>query len=106
SDGATAGGSVQVQSTSPDLFSNLVGGQGISSGYYQASAFHPGTAIQADQDHPASADETLEFYGTGLGITNPTVEAGTASPLNPVATVVTVPQVLIGGTAAKITFAG
>jgi len=36
-------------------------------GYSQAAAFHAGTGVAADLDHPAVAGETLEIYGLGLG---------------------------------------
>jgi uncharacterized protein (TIGR03437 family) len=74
--------------------------------YQQAAAFHAGTGMPADMDHPAAAGETLEIYGLGLGVTNPMVEAGVPSPSLPPARSVQTPQVQIGGRDATLTFAG
>jgi uncharacterized protein (TIGR03437 family) len=73
--------------------------------YSQAAAFHAGTGIAADMDHPAMAGETLEIYGLGLGVTDPMVDAGVASPAPP-ARSVQAPGVQIGGRDAAVTFAG
>ena len=72
----------------------------------QAAAFHTNTGVPADPTHPAVAGEVLEFYGTGLGVTNPLVAAGIAAPGPPPARTVTTPQVLIGNISAQVTFAG
>ena len=74
--------------------------------YTQAAAFHAGTAIAADMDHPAAAGETLEIYGLGLGMTDPVVDAGVASPNFPPARALQIPRVQIGGHDATVTFAG
>ena len=74
--------------------------------YSQAAALHAGTGIVADMDHPAMAGETLEIYGVGLGVTNPMVDAGVASPASPLARSVQTPRVQIGGRDATVTFAG
>jgi uncharacterized protein (TIGR03437 family) len=74
--------------------------------YTQAAAFHPGTGVVADMDHPATSGETLEIYGLGLGVTDPMVEAGIASPVSPLARARIIPQLEIGGKPASITFAG
>jgi uncharacterized protein (TIGR03437 family) len=72
--------------------------------YSQAAAFHAGTGIAADMDHPAMAGETLEICG--LGVTDPMIDAGVASPAAPPARSVQVPVVQIGGRDAAVTFAG
>ncbi|MGI8744180.1 MAG: IPT/TIG domain-containing protein [Bryobacteraceae bacterium] len=105
-DGTPLSGTAQVQSAAPDVFFYHVPGPGITSGYDQAAAYHAGTAVPADMTHPAAVGETLEFYGTGLGATDPMVEAGTASGSNPVSKAVATPEVQIGGIAAKVAFAG
>ena len=78
----------------------------VPEGYLQAAAFHAGTGIPADANHPTSSGETLETYGVGLGTTDPAVEGGVASPSNPVAEAVVKPQVFIGGQQATVVFAG
>src|ERR1043166_4655258 len=74
--------------------------------YSQAATLHAGTGIVADMDHPAAATETLEIYGVGLGVTNPMVDAGVASPSSPLARSVKSPMVQIAGRDATVTFAG
>jgi uncharacterized protein (TIGR03437 family) len=74
--------------------------------YMQAAAYHAGTSIPADPDHPATGGETLEVYGAGFGLTDPPVEAGQPSPASPLARVLELPQVQIAGRDATVTFAG
>jgi uncharacterized protein (TIGR03437 family) len=75
-------------------------------GYQQAAAFHPGSALAADLDHPAAAGETLEIFGLGLGVTDPVVDAGVPSPSSPPARARQQPRLQIGGRDATIVFAG
>jgi len=95
---------IQVASVSPENFvipftrGNLY--------YPQAAAFHAGTSVLADMDHPAAAGEKLEIYGLGLGVTNPVVKAGLASPASPLARAQQMPRLQIGAVEATITFAG
>ncbi len=72
----------------------------------QAAAFHAGTVLLADDTHPAQVGEVLEIYGTGFGITNPPVPAGSPSPASPPAQSAATPMVTIGGIAAQVLFAG
>ena len=74
--------------------------------YQQAAAFHAGTGIPADMDHPIAAGETIEIYGLGLGVTDPMVDAGAASPSSPLPHAVQMPRLQIGGRDALVTFAG
>jgi adhesin/invasin len=73
--------------------------------YTQAAAFHAGTAVPADMDHPLASGETVEIYGVGLGVTSPMVDAGVASPVPPARAAQT-PVVQIGGRDAQVIFAG
>jgi uncharacterized protein (TIGR03437 family) len=70
-----------------------------------AAAFHAGTAILADANHPASAGEILETYGFGLGATVPDPGAGSPAPSGPPASA-SAPAVNIGPVFAHVTFAG
>jgi uncharacterized protein (TIGR03437 family) len=72
----------------------------------QAAVFHAGTAIPADDEHPAKAGEILEMYGTGIGPTDPVAPAGQPSPANPVARALMQPVVRIGTVEATVLFAG
>jgi uncharacterized protein (TIGR03437 family) len=94
--------SVSIEGTAPVNLSYFVG----QLYYWQAAAYHAGTGVAADLDHPASAGEVLEIYGLGLGVTDPVVEAGVASPSSPPARAVQTPRLQIGGLDAAITFAG
>ena len=71
-----------------------------------AAAFHAGTSIHTDYQHPASAGEVLEMYGIGLGAVSPAVDTGMPGPSNPPADAIAVPPVTIGGLEATVTFAG
>lgn len=96
--------SVAVQSSSPEnFFFPFTRGQ---LGYSQAAAFHAGTGVAADIDHPAAAGEALEIYGLGMGVTDPMVEAGVASPASPPARALQTPRLQIGGKDAVVVFAG
>jgi uncharacterized protein (TIGR03437 family) len=73
----------------------------------QAAVLHAGTSILVDDAHPAKAGETLEMFGTGLGITDPLVAAGQPSPSNPPAVARITPVVLINNNVpAQVLFAG
>jgi uncharacterized protein (TIGR03437 family) len=74
-------------------------------GFLLAAAVFPGTKTLADAAHPAAANAALEIYSLGLGITDPVVEAGVASP-SPAANARVTPRVQIGGRDAQISFAG
>ncbi len=105
-----AGGAVlpavsgDVRALAPSNFSyNLTRG---TMSYIQAVAFHAGTGIVADVDHPAAAGETLQIFGEGFGATDPDVPAGTPSPSQPPAQARQTPALVIGNQPAQVTFAG
>jgi uncharacterized protein (TIGR03437 family) len=93
-----------IVTAAPALFVSQIQRGGTT--IYQAAVFHPGTAIPADDDHPAQAGEVLEMYGTGIGATDPAVLAGQPSPANPVARATLQPVVRIGGVQARVLFTG
>lgn len=70
------------------------------------------TIIRADNgllvtgSNPVRQDGRVVIYLTGLGATSPQVADGTAAPLSPLAQVVTVPTVTIGGVGGRVEFAG
>jgi uncharacterized protein (TIGR03437 family) len=75
-------------------------------GFLLAAAVFPGTKTLADAAHPAAVNDTLEIYCFGLGVTNPLVEVGTASPASPLARAKVTPRLQIGGRDAELSFAG
>jgi uncharacterized protein (TIGR03437 family) len=93
-----------VVTSAPDLFLRRL--QSDQNGLIQAAAFHAGTGIAVDDQHPAHAGDMLEMYGTGLGVTDPAVPAGQPSPSNPAAHTVELPNVQIGDVPAQVLFAG
>jgi uncharacterized protein (TIGR03437 family) len=56
--------------------------------------------------NPVHRNDILVIYLTGLGVTTPAVETGSPSPLTPLATALTPPQVSIGNTALPLMYAG
>ncbi len=57
-------------------------------------------------DKPAAAGSTVVVYLTGIGVTNPTVTDGAASPGGPLAMPLGRSSALIGGTNAAVVFLG
>ena len=96
----------EVQASAPAVFAYLPPGSQSGTVYWQAAAYHKGTATPVDAAHPAAAGETLETYGSGLGATNPPVPAGTPSPASPPAQALVLPAPTIGDQPAQVTFAG
>lgn len=95
----------KVEPLAPAIFS-FVASDSRGGSYFQAAAYHAGTATPADATHPAAPGEALEIYATGLGATTPSVAAGVAAPSNPPAATVITPEVLVGTAAAQILFSG
>jgi uncharacterized protein (TIGR03437 family) len=56
--------------------------------------------------NPVRRNDSLNIFAAGLGLTSPVVAAGTVSPSNPSATVVTQPTVTLNGVGLPVTFAG
>ncbi len=80
-------------------------------GVFMADAFGQGVVIDSqgrvvNSFVPAAAGDVVVVYAAGLGLTNPAVRSGEASPLDPLARVTVQPTVTIGGVSAEVTFAG
>jgi uncharacterized protein (TIGR03437 family) len=56
--------------------------------------------------NPVHRGDTLVMYLTGMGPTNPAVEAGLPAPADPLATALITPVVELGGVALPVNFAG
>jgi uncharacterized protein (TIGR03437 family) len=100
---ALAPWNVAIASTSPEVLALPVA---RNARYSQAAAFHAGSSVPADTEHPAAAGDVIEIYGLGLGVTEPSPEAGQPSPASPPARAVRMPRVQIGGRDASVIFAG
>ncbi len=102
----TAVNKTEVRTIAPALFTYSARGEQPNSFYIATAAFHAGAGVPADAAHPASAGETLELYGSGVGATDPPVAAGDKAPSNPLARTVIRPQILIQFRPATVTFSG
>ena len=56
--------------------------------------------------NPIHAKDTIVIYLTGMGATYPQVSAGLAAPLSPLATVISSPDVSLGGFPLQVQYAG
>jgi uncharacterized protein (TIGR03437 family) len=56
--------------------------------------------------NPIHHGDTIVIYLTGMGRTNPPVDAGLPAPFDPLAVVLITPQVELGGVALPLNFAG
>jgi len=65
-----------------------------------------GTQVQAGPNNPASAGDTLVIYCEGLGIVDPPVPSGAATPSNPPSKTTNKVTVTVGGKAAAVSFSG
>ena len=101
---------VEVKTLAPAIFilasQTQENGGSVTPTVAQAAAFHAGTSVPADPDHPAVAGEALEIYGLGLGPTEPFVPAGIPAPASPPSRTLIRVQVLIGDQRAEVLFAG
>ena len=91
-----------IQPTAPGVFRSSVQGD---------NSLIP-TVIRAENQTiattsiPVHRGDTLSIYLTGMGQTAPPVEAGLASPANPLAVVVAPATVTLGGVALQVAYAG
>jgi uncharacterized protein (TIGR03437 family) len=87
----SAGVQIQVNRTSPGVFSMDVNGQ------QQAALFHAIDLTLVTPDYPAERDEYLILYATGLGPVRPAVPAGEGGSADPVSATTEAVGVEIGG---------
>lgn len=92
---------VSIASADPGIFTIDQSGKGQGHIY----VVDAGGQYLADSSHPAKAGDYLQIYASGLGAVDPPVEAGTATPDNPLRQVTGV-GLTIGGQPATIKFAG
>ena len=69
------------------------------------AVLHPDGSLVSGTS-PATVDEVVAIFCTGLGSVTPAVESGQPAPLFPAATTLTTPQVTIGGELAEVVFSG
>jgi uncharacterized protein (TIGR03437 family) len=88
-----------IGTTAPGVLTQLQNGLG-----YGDVVHLDGTLVNAK--NPAQIGETVSVYLTGLGAVNPTIADGDAGPVNPLANATSTITAFIGGTEAKVGYAG
>ena len=56
--------------------------------------------------NPLHPNDSIVIYATGLGLTQPAVDAGLPAPSDPLASAIIVPQVTLGGVPVTVSYAG
>jgi uncharacterized protein (TIGR03437 family) len=97
--------SVQVNQFAPALFNIRLGGIQAIAVNGDGSLAAPSGFLGALSAHPATAGDTLTFYGTGFGPVNGSLSDG-ALPADTSATTMTPPIVMIGGMPAQVSYSG
>ncbi len=94
--------SAQLQALAPAFFA-FKDGQHVAATHADNSPIGP-TTLYPNSSTPAKPGETVVLWGTGFGPTTPEVQDGyiITTPAN----LTTMPTVMIGGTAALVSFAG
>ena len=70
------------------------------------------TIVRADNNqfitptNPIHPNDSIIIYATGLGPTQPAVDAGMPAPADPLPAAIIVPTITLGGTALNVTYAG
>jgi uncharacterized protein (TIGR03437 family) len=95
---SSAGIQVQVNSSSPSVFSTDIDGSGTP----RAVLFHSADMILVTPDYPANRDEILYLYATGLGPATPGVAAGNLTPNDPTSKTTQSISVTVGGQAYPV----
>jgi uncharacterized protein (TIGR03437 family) len=70
------------------------------------AVFREASSLPVNLVDPIHKGDHLIIYASGLGLTNPPVDAGSVSPSNPAAVVLLQPNVSLGGVSCPVTFAG
>jgi uncharacterized protein (TIGR03437 family) len=96
--------------STPAVAVTVVGSSPVQFTTATGCAFHGDTGLVADEAHPAIPGEILVMYGTGLGVTSPSIPAGAVTPVSPLTSLVNPVSLFIGNypsdQQAKILFAG
>jgi uncharacterized protein (TIGR03437 family) len=94
--------SLQVQPFAPAVFRSGSAGPV----YGLPTVFHAANHELVTPANPIHKSDRIVIYLTGLGGTLPAVEAGEASPLNPLAVAAVVPVVTLAGLELPVSYAG
>jgi uncharacterized protein (TIGR03437 family) len=93
---------LSVQPTAPSIFQTRV--EGIDGPV--ATIVNGRNGLLATNSNPVKRNDNIVIYLTGLGRTNPAVEAGLSSPADPLARALVDPVVKLGGVEIPVTYAG
>lgn len=94
--------SFNVSSNAPSVF--LSGSAGPLSGL--ATIVRADNGLLVTATNPIHPKDTIVVYLTGMGVTDPQVDAGLPGPVSPLALVTSSPNVSIGGFPLQIQYAG
>jgi len=93
---------LSVQPTAPSIFRTIIAG--IESPV--ATIVNGRNGLLATNSNPVKRNDTIVIYLTGLGKTDPPVDAGLSSPADPLARSLVDVVVSIGGVEIPVTYAG
>ncbi len=93
---------LSVQPTAPSIFrTNIDGIDG-----QVATIVNGRNGLIATNSNPLKRNDNIVIYLTGLGKTNPAVDAGLSSPADPLARALVEPTVKLGGVGIPVTYSG
>jgi uncharacterized protein (TIGR03437 family) len=91
-----------IQPTAPSIFQTGVAGPETG----LATIYRDDNNQLVTPTNPLHPGDLVTIYLTGMGQTSPTVAAGAPAPLNPLASVLVLPVVTLGGAPVAVTYAG
>ncbi len=91
-----------VSPTAPSIFRTLI--EGIDTPV--ATIVNGRNGLLATNSNPVKRNDNIVIYLTGMGKTNPPVEAGLSAPSDPLASSLISPVVSLGGVEIPVTYAG
>lgn len=93
---------LSVQPTAPSIFRTIL--SGLDSPV--ATIVNGRNGLIATNSNPIKRNDRIVIYLTGLGKTNPAVDAGLSAPADPLAQALVSPVVTLGGVEIPVTYAG
>ena len=93
---------LRIEAAAPSVFRSGVAGPQTG----LATIFRATNGQLVTPSNPVHPEDAIVIFATGMGRTSPLVEAGTAAPAEPLATVILPPEVSLGGVALPVLYAG
>jgi uncharacterized protein (TIGR03437 family) len=91
-----------VNSTAPSIFRTMLAGLDGQI----ATIVNGRNGLLVTGSNPIKRNDSITIYLTGLGKTNPAIEAGLTAPSDPLAKALVEPTVTLGGTELPLTYSG